>query len=69
VHQLPGQRAGPATDIQDPIIVPKAKQRNEFSRQWLREAAHEAGVGVGTDIETHSAKLALNPRVGNWSRS
>ena len=52
-HELRGERAGPAPDVEGPLAAPDAGQVRELGREEPRIAAHEAIVCLGGHIEAH----------------
>ena len=52
-HELGGERAGTAPDVEDPLAGLDAGQVRELGRQEPRIAAHETVVCLGGHIEAH----------------
>jgi hypothetical protein len=56
VHQLGGQSARPAPDVQCTLARLKSGKFREPRRQRFRESTHEPVVGVCSDVEAHAEK-------------
>ena len=61
--ELRGERAGPATDVEDPLAALDAGQVRELGREEPRIAAHETVVCLGGHIEAHRREPSTVVRV------
>ena len=55
--EFSGERTRPAAHIEDPLLLAYRGEFGELVRQRFGEAAHEAGVRLRRDVETHPTTI------------